>query len=360
MRARSARPAWTVAVLTLLAGCSDQAPAPLPPRPVKTQIIALAPVSDVGSVTGEIKARTETDMGFRIGGRVRERPADVGRIVAREEVLARLDDTNERNAVRIAESQLAIAKAELQDAEGNEARQRELLQRGFTTQVNYDAASRRLKTAQANVSSSEVSLKDSQERLGYTVLRADELGVITAVGAQPGQVVASGQMVVRLARTGEKEAVFNVAEQIFRSVPHDPLIEVALLSDPAIKASGRVREVAPSADPVTRTFTVRIALEHPPDQMRLGSAVVGHVVLEAQRVATLPPAALFKDGDDPAVWLVDPSALTVGLRKVTVLRYENDRVLISGGVNNGERVVVAGVQRLRPGMKVRLTEDTAK
>ena len=349
-----------VVLMLLLAGCSGDAPPAALPRPVKTLLIEVAPVSDVGSVTGEIKARTESDLGFRIGGRLRERLVDVGALVAREEVLARLDDTNERNAVRIAEAQLAAAKAELQDAEGNEARQRELLQRGFTTQVNYDAALRRLKTAQANVASAEVNLKDAQERLGYTLLHADNIGVITAVGAQPGQVVASGQMVVRLARTGEKEAVFNVAEQMFRAVPRDPLIEVALLSDPSIKANGRVREIAPSADPVTRTFTVRIALHDPPNEMRLGSAVVGRVVLEARQVAVLPPVALFKDGEDPAVWLVDPAASTVFLRKVTVLRYENDRVLISEGLANGDRVVIAGVQRLRPGMKVRLLEDTAK
>src|SRR5262249_61872011 len=120
---------------------------------------------------------------------------------------------------------------------------------------------------------------------------------------QPGQVVASGQMVVRLARTGEKEAVFNVAEQMFRAVPRDPLIEVALLSDPSIKANGRVREIAPSADPVTRTFTVRIALHDPPNEMRLGSAVVGRVVLEARQVPGPPPGALVKGIEDPPVLL---------------------------------------------------------
>jgi RND family efflux transporter MFP subunit len=348
------------AVLALVAGCGSEAPPAALPRPVKTLVIELAAVSDVGAVTGEIKPRTETDMGFRIGGRVRDRLVDVGMLVAREDVLARLDDTNERNSVRIAEAQLAAVKAELQDAEGNEARQRELLQRGFTTQVNYDAALRRLKAAQANVASAEVSLKDAQERLGYTVLRAEGLGVITAVGAQPGQVVASGQMIVRLARTGEKEAVFNVAEQMFRTVPRDPLVEVTLLSDPSIKANGRVREISPSADPVTRTFTVRIALIDPPDEMRLGSAVVGRVVLEAREVATLPPPAMFKNSDQPAVWLVDPVTLTVDLRRVVVLRYENDRVLVSKGLANGDRVVVAGVQRLRPGMKVRLMEGAAR
>jgi RND family efflux transporter MFP subunit len=248
----------------------------------------------------------------------------------------------------------------LKDAEGNESRQRELLTRGFATQAAYDAASRRLRMAQAAVSSAEVTLKDARERLSYTILQSDGLGVVTAVGAQPGQVVASGQMVVRVARTGEKEAVFNVAEQIFRTVPRDPLIEVSLLIDPSIKSSGRVREVAPAADPVTRTFTVRISLQDPPAEMRLGSAVVGRVVLEAQQVATLPPLSLIKDADKPAVWLFDPSTSTVAPRRVTVLRYENDRVLVSEGLANGDRVVVAGVQKLRPGMKVRLLEDAPK
>jgi RND family efflux transporter MFP subunit len=350
----------TAALLALLAGCGNETPPVVEPRPVKTILIELASASDVGAVTGEIKARTESDIAFRIGGKVRERLVDLGAIVAREEVLARLDDTNETNSVRIAEAQVASATAELKDAEGNESRQRELLTRGFATQAAYDSASRRLRMAQAAVSSAEVTLKDARERLSYTILQSDGLGVVTAVGAQPGQVVASGQMVVRVARTGEKEAVFNVAEQIFRTVPRDPLIEVSLLIDPSIKASGRVREVAPAADPVTRTFTVRISLQDPPAEMRLGSAVVGRVVLEAQQVATLPPLSLIKDADKPAVWLFDPTTATVAPRRVTVLRYENDRVLVSEGLANGDRVVVAGVQKLRPGMKVRLLEDAPK
>jgi RND family efflux transporter MFP subunit len=344
----------------LLAACGNDAPAPLPPRPVKTLVVELAAVSDIGSVTGEIRARTETDLGFRIGGKLRERLVDLGAIVAREDVLARLDDTNEINSVRIAESQVTAATAELQDAQGAETRQRTLLSRGYTTQATYDSAARRFKTAQANGSSAETSLKDARERLGYTVLHADALGVITAVGAQPGQVVSAGQMVVRLARTGEKEAVFNVAEQMFRTVPRDPSVEVALLSDPSIKVLGRVREIAPAADPVTRTFTVRIALQDPPEDLRLGSAVVGRVVLEAHEVAILPPASLFKDNDKPAVWLFDAATSTVNLKQVTVLRFENDRVLVSGGLANGDRIVVAGVQKLRPGMTVRLIAGAAQ
>ena len=346
--------------LALLAGCSNEAPPAEATRPVKTAVVELADASDIGAITGEIKPRIEIDIGFRISGKVRERLVDVGAIVAKGDVLARLDDTNERNAVRIAESPVATAKAELQDAEGNETRQRELLQRGNTTQLNYDAASRRLKAAVASLASAEISVKDSTERLGYTELRADDAGVITAVGAQSGQVVAVAQMVVRLARTGEKEALFNIAERMFRTVPRDPVVEVSLLSDPSIKVTGRVREVSPAADPVMRTFAVRIALQDPPMEMRLGSAVVGRVLLEAKQVAALPPASMFKDGDKPAVWLFDPASSTVNLRQVSVLRYDNDRVLISAGLATGDRVVVAGVQKMRPGLKVRLLEDAKR
>jgi RND family efflux transporter MFP subunit len=360
MLARCIRSLPAVALLGIVAGCSDETPTAAPPRPVKTIVIELANADDVGAVTGEIKPRIETDIGFRISGKVRERLVDVGALVERDRVLARLDDTNERNSVRIAESQVTAARAELEDAQGNENRQRELLSRGITTQANYDAAARRLKTGQANLSSAEVTLKDAQERLQYTELRADTAGVITAVGAQAGQVVSAGQLIVRLARTGEKEALFNVAEQIFRNVPRDPPVEVSLLSDPSIKAQGRVREIAPAADPVTRTFAVRIALLDPPEEMRLGSAVIGRVLLEAKQVATLPPASLSKDGDKPAVWLFEPATSAVALRQVNVLRYEQDRVLISGGLANGDRVIVAGLQKLRPGLKVRLIEDAAK
>lgn len=348
------------AVVALLAGCKPEAQPAAQPRPVKTIVVELAPVSDVGSLTGEIKPRTESDVGFRIGGKILERPVDVGSLVAKGDLLARLDDTNERNAVRVAESQLAGAKAELQDAAGNEARQRELLQKGFTTQANYDAAVRRLKTAQANAATAETNLKDAQERLGYTRLAADDVGVITAVAGNPGQVVGAGQTVVRLARTDAKEALFNVAESIFRVVPRDPVVEVFLLSAPDVKALGRVREIAPAADPVTRTFAVRVALQDPPEAMRFGSSVVGRVVLEARQVVGLPPPALFKDGDKPAVWVFDQDSSTVNLRVVTVLRYEADRVLVSEGLKDGERVVVAGVQKLRPGMKVRLMEVASR
>jgi RND family efflux transporter MFP subunit len=245
-------------------------------------------------------------------------------------------------------------RAEMDDASAQESRQRELLRRGITTQVSYDAADRRLKTAKAKLESAELARRDATERLGYTELKSDTDGVVTAAGVQVGQVVAPGQMVVRVARTDAKEAEFKVAERTLRSVPRDALVEVALLSDPSIKALGHLREVATTADPVTRTFAVRISLENPPELMRFGATVRGSVVLEEKRVVQLPSSALFELKNSPAVWVFDASTSTVNPRNLTVLRYEADRVLVTDGLASGEYVVIAGVHKLWPGMKVRL------
>src|SRR5262249_3702237 len=153
--------------------------------------------------------------------KIAARPVDVGTVLTRGAVVARLDSTNEQTAIRIAETDISKAQAELDDAVGQDARQRELLRRGFTTQANYDAADRRLKTARAKLESAELGKRDAAERLGYTELRSDEAGVVTAVGAQVGQVVAAAQMIVRVARTDAKEAEFRVAERTLRSVPRD-------------------------------------------------------------------------------------------------------------------------------------------
>jgi membrane fusion protein, multidrug efflux system len=282
------------------------------------------------------------------------RHVDVGAIVSKGTLVAQLDSANAKTAIGITESDVASATAEHDDAQRHEGRQRELLQRGFTTQANFDTAERRFKQAVARFESAELALKDAKDRLGYTELRSEADGVVTAVGAEPGQVVATGQPIVRIARTDAKEAEFKVSERTLRRVPSNPVIEVSLVSDPKIKATGHVREVATTADPVTRTFAVRIALDDPPEAMRFGTTVQGRVVWEEERVVRLPSSALFRSEKEPAVWVFDAQKSTVDLRTVKVLRYETDEFLVVDGLQNGERVVTAGVQKLWPGMRVRL------
>jgi RND family efflux transporter MFP subunit len=344
-----------LATLTTIAACNQEtAKEQDPVRQIRTQVVEIKEWQNQGSTIGEIKPRYESDIGFRISGKMASRPVDVGSVLEKGTLIATLDSTNENTAVSLAETEIRSAQADLNEAAAQEARQRELLQRGYGTQAAYDAVERRSKMARARLEAVQLAKKDATERLSYTELRADDAGVVTAVGANVGQVVSAGQIVVRVARSGVKEAEFKVSERILRSVPQDTAVAVILVSDPKIKATGNIREIATTADAITRTFAVRVSLSDPPDAMRFGATVQGQVVLNEKGIIQLPSSALFQSENQPAVWVFDSSSSSVKLRPVTVLRYETDVVLISDGLTEGERVVTAGVHKLLPGMKVRL------
>ena len=164
-------------------------------------------------------------------------------------------------------------------------------------------------------------------------------------------------MVVQLAREGGRDAVFDVPEQLIRNGPQDPVVEIALTNDPQVRATGRVREVAPQADAATRTYQVKVGIIDPPEAMRLGATVTGRIRLTAPPGVEVPASALTQESGRPAVWVVDPQNHTVLLRDVEVLRYDPAAIVISQGLETGELVVTAGVQTLRPGQKVRLLGD---
>jgi RND family efflux transporter MFP subunit len=228
------------------------------------------------------------------------------------------------------------------------------LKDGWTPRAKFDDAQQSLLTAQAQVDSARAQERISQNQLSYTVLYADAPGAVTAVGAEPGEVVHAGQMVVQLARQGGRDAVFDVSEQIIRTGPRDPLVEIALSNDPQVRATGRVREVAPQANATTRTFQVKVGIIDPPEAMRLGATVTGSIKLSAPPGVEVPASALTDANGRPAVWIVDPQSQAVSLRNVDVLRYDPASIVISQGLDTGERVVTAGVQTLRPGQKVSL------
>ena len=275
-------------------------------------------------------------------------------MVTAGQVVARLDPQIQQNALRSAQANLASVRALLTQAQLTFGRQQKLLKSGWTTRADFDSAQQSLLTVQAQVDSAQAQVRIAQELLGYTVLSADAAGAVTAVGAEPGEVVRAGQMVVRLAREGGRDAVFDVPEQLIRTGPRDPLVEIALTEDPRVKASGRVREVAPQADPTTRTFQVKVGIIDPPEAMHLGSTITGRIKLSAPPGVEVPASALSEADGRPAVWVVDPKSMTVALRNVDVLRYDPATVVISHGLQTGDTVVTAGVQTLRPGQKVRL------
>jgi membrane fusion protein, multidrug efflux system len=342
-----------VLVLVLTACQKEEKAATTPVRPVRTVTVEMQQGGEQVSLTGEIQPRYEADIGFRVNGKILERPVDVGTEVKKGDLLARLDPQQYKQDLEVAKAEVAKADAEVARSKAQEYRQRELLKNGHTTQVAYDEALTTFKTAQAQADAARAREVQASENLGYTDLRADTDGVISAIGADPGQVVSAGQMVVRLAQPGEREAVFNIAEATFKNPPKDPTVEVKLVSNPDIKTEGKVRYISPQADPATRTYTVRVSLPDAPPQMRLGANVVGTVTLDEGQSVSIPGSALFQKDGKPAVWVVDKDS-TVKLKPISVQRYQGDTVIVGDGLAQGDIVVTAGVQKLLPGQKVAL------
>jgi RND family efflux transporter MFP subunit len=359
-----AKKTWSPALLAfsaaaMLSACHKAAEATLPDvRPVRTVTVVEQPAGETVLLTGHIEAENEAALGFRISGRVIERLVNVGDRVSPGQILARLDPQDEQNGVRSARASLAAAQGQLTQARNNFGRQKRLLERGVASRAEFDQAQEGLETAQARVDDAEAQLKLASDRLSFTELKADAPGTVTARGAEAGEVVQTGQMIVRIARQDGRDAVFDVPAQLLRSEPADGDVTVHLADDPSVTATGRVREVGEQADPVTRTFQVKVGLTNPPPAMRLGSTVNGSVQLKSAPVISVPASALTRTNQQPAVWIVDPSKLTVSLRNIEVSRYDPATVVVSQGLEAGDIVVTAGVQALHSGQKVRLLPQT--
>ena len=339
----------------LLGACSKHEEAAAPEaRPVRTVTVEKSEAGTPVSMTGRIEAKDEVNLAFRIAGRLMENTLRQGDRVEAGQVVARLEPQNERNALRSAEAAYAAAQAALTQAQNHFERQDTLLKQGWTTRANHDQALKAQQTAQAQVDAAQAQLKAAHDLLSFTQLEADAPGVVTAVGPRAGSVVQAGQMIATLARKDGRDAVFDVPQQILRSAPPDPEVAVRLTNDPSVVAHGRVREVAPQADPVTRTFEVRVGLTDPPPAMLLGATVTGQMEVAATPTVEIPASALTRVNQQPAVWIVDPASMTVSPRNVEVLRFDPGTVAVSSGLDRGEIIVTAGVQALYPGQKVRL------
>jgi RND family efflux transporter MFP subunit len=308
----------------------------------------------VVSLAGTVESQIQVDLAFRIGGRMVERLVSVGDTVEAGQVIARLDATDEENALRAAEASLIAANGQLSEARINYDRQRHLYERQIAARVAFERAEQVFISTQAAADAAQAQVGIASRRVDDTVLLADAPGTVTAVGAEPGEVVQPGRMIVQLARDDGMDAVFDVSAAVMAASPPDPEIAVALSLSPGVVAQGRVREVSPRADPVTGTFRVRVGLIDPPAEMRLGSTVVGRVTFGGEAGIELPASALTSLEGQPAVWVVDPATSTVALRPIGVARFAPTAVVVSDGLALGEVVVTAGVQALRPGQEVRL------
>lgn len=344
-----------IASALLLSGCRDTEEAPPPEaRPVRTVTIAPTAVDNMVALTGTVQAETEINQSFRVDGRLISRSVDVGDTVSPGQLIATLDPQNEESALQAARAQLSGASAQFAEAQSFYSRMRELVVEDAVSQAQYEQAEARRKTAEAQVEAARQQVNLAENRLGYTRLESQVAGVVTARGAEPGEIVGAGRMIVQVAREGSRDAVFDVPAQVMDSVPRNPEIIVALSDDPNVTAQGRVREIAPRADPVTGTFAVRVRLENPPALMRLGSTVTGRIRFNGELSVQLPSSALVRSDGGPAVWIVDPNAGTVSLRPIQVKSADSSTVQVMSGLSTGDVVVTAGAQALRPGQKVRL------
>jgi membrane fusion protein, multidrug efflux system len=347
------RGATAAALLVGLVACQGNEAAVPDGRPVRVVTVEAGKLANDIQLSGEIQAEKNVGLAFRIGGRVTERPVNVGDRVAAGQVIARLAPTLEQNALAAAKAALEAARGEVNTARNAFARQEQLMAQGFTTRPRFDQALKAQDAAQAQLEDAEAQVELAQDRLGFTELRAGVAGIVTARYVEPGEVVQPGQVVVQLAREDGRDAVFNVPARLLETQAGGSTIRVALAEAPAVSALGQVREVAPQADPVTRTFQVRVGLQDPPEAMQLGSTVVGTLEVRSDAVVSIPASALTQQGLSPAVWVVDPAKSTVSLRVVDVLRFDPGQVVVSQGLEPGEIIVSAGIQALHVGQRIR-------
>jgi RND family efflux transporter MFP subunit len=350
---KSSLPFMLVAALAL-AACGKAQTQADPIRPVITQTVVPGAAAARDVYSGELRARHETDLGFRVAGKLVSRAVDAGTRVARGQVLARLDPEDARLAASAAGAQLASAQSDLALAQSELDRHADLLAKKFISQSAFDVKQNAFHSSRARLEQARSQAAITTNQAGYTTLVADADGVIVSVAAEPGQVVAAGQSILRLAHAGEKEVVVNAPESQLARFKVGQDVAISLWADPAKVFPGRIREIAGGADPATRTYAVRVsALAVPPSaQLGMTANVLFNPTADAKLVL-LPLSAVANERTDPAVWVVDPKTSQVRLRRVGIGQFREDGVTITSGLDAGDVVVTAGVHKLKPDQVVR-------
>jgi membrane fusion protein, multidrug efflux system len=355
MKKRAMMAAGTFASALALAGCQQEAKAPEPVRPVLSVVLESSG-SDGTVAVGVVEPRYKTNLAFRVLGRLTARPAYVGDLVGEGQIVGTIDATALELAVRLAKAERAKAEAQLATARATEERQRTLITSDATTKQTLDNAEQARAGADASLAHAQANLTKAIEQLGYAQLRADFAGVVTAVGADVGQVVSPGQNVVTVARPDIREAVVDIGEDFPVPLEIGLPFTVGLQLLPAVQVEGRIREIAPQADPVTRLRRVRIALNNPPESFRLGATVTAKLGNEQNPILRLPASAVLARDGANFVWVVDHPASTVSLHKVD-LATDQAGARVTSGLVPGARIVTAGIHSLKQGQKVRIEQD---
>ena len=339
-------------VIFLLPGCGDnQGNTTDPVRTVRYVVVGSAQTLPALERTGEIHAHDETILSFRTGGRIVTRSVDIGDRVNAGQLLATLENTTSQNQLDGAQADYEGAKASAQVAALNVNRMQKLMPTGAIARTQLDTARADWLVARARLKNSESALRNARESLGWTRLIAPRSGVITEVSASAGQVVNGGQSVLTLATGEARNVVFDIAKPEAIPPQEQAGLRVSLLSDPSVQASAAVRDISPQADPQTRTWRVRATLQNPPLAMALGASVTVTLPATGPHGYALPASALSRVDDKPAVYVINPQS-QAQLRVVVPAYYTATSVIISGGLEPGDRVITAGVSKLRSGEPV--------
>jgi RND family efflux transporter MFP subunit len=356
--------AWLRAALGLLAvlsviGCKEEPAAQQEVvRPVKVAVVAMTAPGHTLAYSGVVRSRIESALGFRVPGKIVERVVNVGDRVAVGQPIARLDDTDLNLSESSARAAVVGARSRRDMARDNLERAKVLLPKRIIAQATYDTRHNEFDAAVSALDSAEAQLRQAANAVSYATLKADKAGIVTAVTAEPGQVVSAGQPVITLAHADEMEIAIAVPEQDAGYLTIGQPAKITLWAGPRTDIEGRIREIAGQADEASRTYAVRIAVAAPPQSLRLGmtASVVIRVDDEAARMV-VPVTALAESDGHPVVFVVDPAKLAVRRTPVTVGGVTDNGVRITTGLHAGEVVVTAGVQFLRDGMRVRCADE---
>ncbi|MDE1157577.1 MAG: efflux RND transporter periplasmic adaptor subunit [Neorhizobium sp.] len=349
------------ALVVALASCSDEkkAEAPEVVRPVKVAEIGPPDAGRKLVYSGSVKARTEMNLGFRVSGKITERLVDVGDRVTAGQVLAKIDETDYRLSLDSAKANLASAQKQAEIAGIALNRAQTLREKNVSSQADLDQATLSRDQAISSRQSAEAALDQAKNQVAYTELKADRPGIVTAVSADVGQVVASGSAVLTVAADGSKEVLIAVPEIDVAQFKPGKAVTARFWSSDNVMLDGKVREVAGSADAQSRTFAVRVSLPDDPRVLLGMTATVIASLDNSSPAYSVPLAALAKKGEQPIVWVVDRAKGTVSSRPVTVADFSDEGVRISKGLATGDIVVSAGTQFMKEDMKVRLPETVS-
>lgn len=340
-------------VIAIVAGCSSRAEMTEPVRPAIVARPRLATDGPDTLYAGDVHARYENALGFRVAGKIRRRLVDVGTHVEAGQLIAELDPRDLELQTVSARATLAAAEADLATAKSERERYETLLAKHFVSATQFDAVNNTFKAAQARVAEARAALEVARNQAEYASLRADHAGIVTSIAAEAGQVVAAGQAIATLARDGEREVEISVPENRIATYRPGQIAAVELWAEAGRRFAGNLREIAPEADATTRTYRVRVALDADSRTVKLGQTARVYFTADADIGRQLVPlAALYEKDGKPAVWRFDPGTRQVHLVPVTVAAYGEHGVLVTSGVSTQDWVVAAGVHKLREGQAV--------